>query len=150
MLVWTESGHRYTGAGGGGSRSGDEACSGDRLLAFQVGNEADLYGPTFREGSWNFERYWSEYQRFVKAVRARVPHAPFAGPDVATKVDWVTQFAERAKGDVVLVSSHYYAMGPAGAPGIDARKLLSNDPRLAREMPSTGCCRQNSGRAHFA
>ena len=37
---------------------------GDRLLAFQVGNEADLYGPTFREGSWNFERYWSEYQRF--------------------------------------------------------------------------------------
>jgi hypothetical protein len=34
----------------------------------------------------------------------------------------VTQFAERAKGDVVLISSHYYAMGPAGAPGIDAQK----------------------------
>jgi hypothetical protein len=108
---------------------------GDRLLAFQVGNEADLYGPAFREGGWNFERYWSDYQRFVKAVRARVPGAPFAGPDVASKVDWVTQFAARAKGDVVLVSSHYYAMGPAGAPGIDAQKLLSNDPRLAREMP---------------
>ena len=121
-------------------RAAEEAAlvtkhAGDRLLAFQVGNEADLYGPTFREGSWNFERYWSEYQRFVKAVRVRVPHAPFAGPDVATKVDWVTQFAERAKGNVVLASSHYYAMGPAGAPGIDARKLLSNDSRLAREMP---------------
>jgi hypothetical protein len=109
--------------------------AGDRLLAFQVGNEADLYGPAFREGIWNFERYWSEYQKFVKAVRAGVPGAPFAGPDVASKVEWVTQFAERAKGDVVLISSHYYAMGPAGAPGIDARKLLSNDPRLTREMP---------------
>ena len=109
--------------------------AGDHLLAFQVGNEADLYGPAFREGGWNFDRYWSEYQRFVKAVRARVPQAPFAGPDVATKSEWVTQFAQRAKGDVVLVSSHYYAMGPAGAPGIDARKLLSDDPRLAREMP---------------
>jgi hypothetical protein len=108
---------------------------GDRLLAFQVGNEADLYGPAFREAGWNFERYWGDYQRFVKAVRARVPSAPFAGPDVASKVDWVTQFAARAKGDVVLVSSHYYAMGPAGAPGIDAKKLLSNDPRLARELP---------------
>jgi hypothetical protein len=35
----------------------------------------------------------------------------------------------------VLISSHYYAMGPAGGAGIDAQKLLSNDPRLAREMP---------------
>jgi hypothetical protein len=26
-------------------------------------------------------------------------------------------------------------MGPASAPGIDAQKLLSDDPRLAREMP---------------
>ncbi len=121
-------------------RAAEEAAlvakyAGDHLLAFQVGNEADLYGPAFREGGWNFERYWSDYQRFVKAVRARVARAPFAGPDVAVKVDWVTQFAERAKGDAVLVSSHYYAMGPAGAPGINAQKLLSNDPRLAREMP---------------
>ena len=108
---------------------------GDHLLAFQVGNEADFYGPAYRPQGWDFERYWSDYQRFVKAVRARVPQAPFAGPDVASKTDWVTQFAQRAKGDVVLVSSHYYAMGPAGAPGIDAQRLLSNDPRLSREMP---------------
>lgn len=121
-------------------RAAEEAAlvakhAGDHLLAFQVGNEADLYGPAFREPGWDFERYWSDYRRFVKAVRARVPGARFAGPDVASKTEWVTQFAERAKGDVVLVSSHYYAMGPAGAPGIDARKLLGNDPRLAREMP---------------
>jgi hypothetical protein len=121
-------------------RAAEEAAlvmkhAGDHLLAFQLGNEADLYGPSFRKAGWNFEEYWSDYQRYVKAVRARTPRAPFAGPDVAVKTDWVTQFAERAKGDTVLVSSHYYAMGPAGAPGIDARKLLSNDPRLAREMP---------------
>jgi hypothetical protein len=121
-------------------RAAEEAAlvmkhAGDHLLAFQLGNEADLYGPSFRKAGWNFEAYWSDYQRYVKAVRARTPRAPFAGPDVAVKTDWVTQFAERAKGDTVLVSSHYYAMGPAGAPGIDARKLLSDDLRLAREMP---------------
>ena len=121
-------------------RAAEEAAlvmkhAGERLLAFQLGNEADIYGPAFRKPGWNFEAYWSDYQRYVKAVRARTPRAPFAGPDVAVKTDWVTQFAERAKGDAVLVSSHYYAMGPAGAPGIDARKLLSDDPRLAREVP---------------
>jgi hypothetical protein len=121
-------------------RAAEEAAvvaryAGDHLLAFQVGNEADLFGPSFRPAGWDFERYFAEYQQFVRAVRAHVPHAPFAGPDVAVKTDWVTQFAERAKGDAVLVSSHYYAMGPAGAPGINAQKLLSDDPRLGREIP---------------
>jgi hypothetical protein len=121
-------------------RAAEEAAvvarhAGDHLLAFQVGNEADLFGPSFRPAGWGFDRYFAEYQQFVTAVRARVPRAPFAGPDVASKRDWVTKFAERAKGDVVLVSSHYYAMGPAGAPGIDAQKLLGNDPRLTREIP---------------
>ena len=121
-------------------RAAEEAAlvmkhAGDHLLAFQLGNEADLYGPAFRKPEMELRRYWSDYQRYVKAVRARTPRAPFAGPDVAVKTDWVTQFAERAKGDAVLVSSHYYAIGPAGAPGIDAQKLLSDDPRLAREMP---------------
>lgn len=121
-------------------RAAEEAAlvmqhAGDRLLAFQLGNEADLFGPAYRPGGWDFDRYFADYQRFVTGVRARVPHAPFAGPDVASKVEWVTKFAERAKGDVALISSHYYAMGPAGAPGIDAQRLLSDDPRLTRELP---------------
>jgi hypothetical protein len=121
-------------------RAAEEAAlvmqhAGDRLLAFQLGNEADLFGPAYRPPGWDFERYFVEYQRFVKAVRARVPHAPFAGPDVAVKADWVTQFAERTKGDAVLISSHYYAMGPAGAPGVDAQRLLRDNPRLTRELP---------------
>jgi hypothetical protein len=109
--------------------------AGDRLLAFQVGNEADLFGRGHRPAGWDFERYFAEYQQFVKAVRARVPHAPFAGPDVASNVEWVTKFAEREKGDTVLISSHYYAMGPAGAPGVDAQRLLRDNPRLTRELP---------------
>jgi hypothetical protein len=107
----------------------------DRLLAFQVGNEADLFGPSLRPQGWDFDRYFAQYQQFVNAVRARVPHAPFAGPDAAVKTEWVTEFAGHSKGDTVLISSHYYAMGPAGAPDIDAQRLLRNDPRLEREIP---------------
>lgn len=109
--------------------------AGDSLLAFQVGNEADFFSGSFRRHGWNFNRYWDEYQQYVRAVRARVPHAPFAGPDVAVNTDWTRQFAERAQGDAVLLTSHYYAMGPPEDKKMNAQRLLRRDPRLAREVP---------------
>jgi hypothetical protein len=109
--------------------------AGDSLLAFQVGNEADLFPGALRPHGWNFNHYWDEYQTYVKAVRARVPHAPFAGPDVAVKADWEKQFAARAKGDAVLLTSHYYAMGPPEKAEMNAQRLLHRDPRLVREVP---------------
>jgi hypothetical protein len=33
-----------------------------------------------------------------------------------------------------MLTSHYYAMGPAGAPGITLDKLLSPDPKLERDL----------------
>jgi hypothetical protein len=108
---------------------------GDSLLAFQVGNEVDFFGHSFRRRGWDFNHYWDEYQSYVKAVRARVPHAPFAGPDVAANTNWVRQFAERAKGDAVLLTSHYYAMGPPENTKMNAQRLLRRDPRLVHEVP---------------
>jgi hypothetical protein len=108
---------------------------GDSLLAFQVGNEADFFGHSFRRRGWDFNHYWHEYQNYVKAVRGRVPHAPFAGPDVAANTDWARQFAERAKGDAVLLTSHYYAMGPPESTKMNAHRLLRRDSRLVHEVP---------------
>jgi hypothetical protein len=66
----------------------------------------------------------------VKAIRARVPSAPFAGPDTANKTDWVQMYADHAHHDVVLLTSHYYRMGPAHAPGINNELLLTPSPLL--------------------
>jgi len=127
------------GTGTPGRAAEEAACVvenvGDSLLAFQVGNEADFFGRSFRRHGWDFNRYWDEYQSYVKAVRARVPHAPFAGPDVAANTNWARQFAERAKGDAVLLTSHYYAMGPPEDTKMNANRLLSRDPRLVRDVP---------------
>jgi len=125
---------------GSPERAAEEAVSvlenaGDSLLAFQVGNEADFFGGSFRRHGWDFNRYWDEYQNYVKAVRARVPHAPFAGPDVGANTDWARQFADRAKGDAVLLTSHYYAMGPPENKNMNAQRLLRRDPRLVRDVP---------------
>jgi len=103
---------------------------GDRLTAFQIGNEVDHFNSWKRPRSWNFDSYWNEYTTFVKTIRARTPSARFAGPDAANRVEWVQQYAEHAQRDTVLLTSHYYRMGPANAPGINNELLLTPNPLL--------------------
>jgi hypothetical protein len=109
---------------------------GPRLIAFQLGNEPDAWRNRYRPATWSYGDYWKEWSVARSAVLARTPHARFAGPDVSNKMDYVTGFARDAKGDphVVMLTSHYYAMGPAGAPGMTIEKLLSPDPKLGRGL----------------
>jgi hypothetical protein len=110
---------------------------GGRLIAFQLGNEPDAWRKRYRPETWSYEDYRKEWFAAHAAVVERVPHAKFAGPDVSNKIAFITGFAEDAKKsapDVVLLTSHYYRMGPAGAPDITLDKLLSPDAKLARDM----------------
>jgi hypothetical protein len=114
-----------------------ETILGDRLIAFQLGNEPDAWRNRYRPATWTYEDYWKEWLAAHAAVTARVPNAKFAGPDVSNKVAYVTGFAADAKKsapDVVMLTSHYYAMGPAGAPGMTIDRLLSPDPKLERDL----------------
>jgi hypothetical protein len=110
---------------------------GQRLIAFQLGNEPDAWRNRYRPATWSYADYWKEWAIAHSAIVARVPQAKFAGPDVSNKMAYVTGFAEdvkRSAPDVVLLTSHYYAMGPAGAPGMTIDKLLSTDPKLERDL----------------
>ena len=57
------------------------ASAGDRLLAFEIGNEPDLFAGVHRPANYTYADYFAEYQRYKKAIRDKVPNAPFAGPD---------------------------------------------------------------------
>ena len=110
---------------------------GDRLIAFQLGNEPDSWRKRYRPVTWSYADYWKEWSAMHAAIVAKVPQAKFAGPDVSNKLAYVTGFAEDVKKsaqDVVLLTWHYYAMGPAGAKGVTLEKLLSPDPKLARDL----------------
>lgn len=114
-----------------------EKILGPRLVAFQLGNEPDAWRNRYRPASWTYADYWKEWSTAHAAIIARVPNARFAGPDVSNKMAYVTGFAEDAKkntSDVVLLTWHYYAMGPAGAQGVTLEKLLSPDPKLERDL----------------
>ena len=114
-----------------------EKILGPRLIAFQLGNEPDAWRNRYRPATWSYADYWKEWVVAHASVIARVPHAKFAGPDVSNKMAYVTGFAadvKRSAPDVVMLTSHYYAMGPAGRPGMTIDRLLSPDPKLDRDL----------------
>jgi hypothetical protein len=113
---------------------------GPRLIAFQIGNEVDAWRTRYRPATWSYPDYWQQWVQFHKAIVAKAPHAKFAGPDIASRVAYVTGFAEDAKmsaPDVVMLTSHYYGMGPAGAPGMTIDRLLTPDPKLEGYLKTT-------------
>lgn len=106
---------------------------GPNLLAFQIGNEPDGFGrwTAVRPNSYDVTAYLSEWRRFHAAIRAKVPDASFAGPDVAGATDWVAALAGARPQRLVLLTHHYYADGPAGAPHLSLEKLLQHDGWIA-------------------
>src|SRR5262245_34012675 len=93
---------------------------GPNLLAFQIGNEPDGFGrwTAVRPKAYDAAAFLAEWAPFHAAIRARVPDAPFGGPDVAAETSWVDAFAATRPAGLVLLTRHYYADGPAGAPRV--------------------------------
>ncbi len=127
-------------------RAAEEAAyvakaTGPRIEHFQIGNEPDLYPRAnngLRPPGWGFEQYLAEWMKFAQAVRARVPGARLAGPDVASGSDWIERFASQAPGQmrdgIVALTGHYYAMGPPDDPRVNIERLVGPDPERAAQI----------------
>lgn len=107
---------------------------GDKLLAFEIGNEPDLFGrgTAHRPAGYNYDAFIDEFRRYKTAIRAKLANAPFAGPDVASATDWVTRFAADEGGDLKLLTHHYYR--ECANPTSTLNKLLRSDPKLRPEL----------------
>jgi hypothetical protein len=118
-------------------------ATGPLLLAFQIGNEPDGFGQWsgLRAKSYDTTAFLAEWRRFHAAIRAAVPDARFAGPDVAAETKWLAPFAEAAASGVVMLTRHYYADGPASNPAVTLRRLMRSADRIAptlAEMAAIG------------
>jgi hypothetical protein len=104
---------------------------GPRLIALQIGNEPDSFRNRFRPASYTPEDFVREWSEFHDAILAKVPDAKFAGPDISNKMTYLTAFAEEATKhkDIIQLTGHYYAMGPAGRPDATIANLLSDEPK---------------------
>ena len=110
------------------------AAAKNHLLAFEIGNEPDLFGRGggHRPKSYSYESFLAEFRRFKAAIRAKLPHVAFAGPDAAVATDWVVQFAKKEGSDLKLLTHHYYR--ECANPTSTLDKLLHADPKLAPEL----------------
>jgi hypothetical protein len=103
------------------------------LLAFEIGNEPDLFSHEgHRQQGYRYEGYLQEYRRYKAAIRAKLPHVLFAGPDAASATDWVTRFAADEGSDLKLLTHHYYR--ECAKPTSTLDKLLQPDPKLTPEL----------------
>jgi len=103
---------------------------GPRLALLQIGNEPDSFRNRYRPADWTPADFIREWNIFHDAVAAAAPGVKFAGPDISNKLDYLTAFAAEAPkhSDVVMLTGHYYAMGPAGNPEATMAQLMEPDP----------------------
>ncbi len=117
---------------------------GPQLLALEIGNEVESYskGQPFRSPSYSYETYRAEYNAWHTAILKAVPRIRFAAPDTARSIEWVERMAEDAKGDVQLLTTHYYRNGQNHG---TAEQLLLPDPRLEDLLKRLRTASQQSG-----
>ncbi|MDE1161058.1 MAG: hypothetical protein PW792_03820 [Acidobacteriaceae bacterium] len=111
------------------------ATLGDRLIAFQIGNEPDHYVMNgLRPEGYGFQDYFREWSVLHRVVLTALPKARFAGPDIAEDLDWVEAFASQAPEGVELLTGHHYAEGPPTDPSMTLRRLLTPDHEFASRV----------------
>ncbi len=120
---------------------------GPGLLAFQIGNEPDGFGRwrALRPKPYDASAFLREWRAFHDAIRARVPDARFAGPDVAMETGWVDTLVQSHPTGLVLLTRHYYADGPAGASHVSLAKLLRSQQQIVPVLDALVRASRSSG-----
>jgi hypothetical protein len=108
-------------------QAADEAVAVDRALgpnlqSFEIGNEVDL----MRKYAKDYDAYHAAYLEYKAAIRAKLPHAVFSGPDVAGSLGFVEKFVTAESADMALATHHYYR-GGAHDPRSTMQRLLTRD-----------------------
>jgi hypothetical protein len=119
------------------------AAAKKHLLAFEIGNEPDLYGHRHRHMGYGYDDYVREYRTYRDALRNAIPNIAFAGPDVADATDWVARFATAEGKNIRLLTHHYYREGQNPTSTLD--KLLNTDPKLAPILAKLRSASESSG-----
>lgn len=119
---------------------------GDKLVAFQLCNEPDLfYRNGLRSPDYGYRQFAAEWRRFFRALKQRVPGAALAGPDTAFNNEWLVSFAREQRHDLAFLTQHYYAEGPPTNPSMTIERLLSPSPRLQAELAAVAAARRETG-----
>jgi hypothetical protein len=104
---------------------------GNRIYAFEVGNEPDEYSEDgLRPSSFTYNDFISEWTAYAKALKKRLPAAVLTGPASAWHEDsWTVPFAADEGNRISQLTQHYYR-GNGQSPSSTLALLLAGDPAL--------------------
>jgi hypothetical protein len=104
---------------------------GEKLISVQFGNEPDLFKHHDENNRpWSYEEYLAKWKSFRAAFHAQLPAVAVAGPDTAYNHEWVSRFVKDVPKEVMLVTSHYYPLGPPTDPKMTIDLLLHPSDRF--------------------
>ena len=125
---------------GTAERAADEAALVSELLGsenivFQIGNEPDLFQlRKLKANGYGKDAFIIDWRNFSNAVKARVPGAVFAGPDVSSDTSWMGPFVKNFGSEVRFATHHYYSEGPAGNKSVSISRMLESSYVLTNRI----------------
>jgi hypothetical protein len=100
---------------------------GDALAAFEIGNEPNAFWLIgLRAESYSYDQYRTEIRAYRRAIDARAPGVPIAGPDIVPQLAgplWMYAFARDER--PALLTPHYYALNACTQSSLTVADLSS-------------------------
>lgn len=106
-----------------------------QLLCFEIGNEPDLYSRNgLRTTTYSYTSFRQQFEAYYDSVKAAVPAAVFSGPAAADNTSgWVVPFAGDEASRILLLTEHYYKMGPPTDTSVTIANLLNGNTGILNE-----------------
>ena len=99
-----------------------QTIGGDSLLAFEIGNEPELYPHRdLRPKEYDYANYELEVAAYRVAMRRVLGRVPLAGPATTSKMPWLKRFLKDYQSDVVVTTRHNYPLAASCTDPTDPR-----------------------------
>ena len=96
-------------------------AGGDSLIAFEIGNEPEHYGKTWRPADYSYQDFSREVSKYLDAMRPKVSRIPLSGPGTTSNFPWFTGFLRDFPDDLVITTRHNYPLSAASQDPADSR-----------------------------
>ena len=96
-----------------GEAAAARRAGGDRLIAFEIGNEPEHYGKKWRPADYRYQDFSREISRYLEVMRPKLPRIPLCGPGTTSNFPWFTGFLRDFRDDLVISTRHNYPLAAA-------------------------------------
>lgn len=109
---------------------------GETLTAFEIGNEPEHYGKTWRPETYDYSDFRGEVARYLEVMRPELSRLPLAGPATTSNFPWFSGFIRDFKSDLVMTTRHNYPLAASSTDPADPR--FASIPNLLSPATASG------------